>query len=70
MKPPSVFASAISRGFDPAARRAAALARIRVIPPRPSRARLRAEAHRIAVAEGIPLSAALYQARQRAKGIR
>ena len=70
MKPPSVFADCIARTVDPAARRAAALARVRIVTRRPSRADLMAEAHRIAVAEGIPLPAALYQARQRAKGTR
>jgi len=67
MRPPSVFADSVSRGFDPAARRAAALARVRIVPRRPSRAEVRAEAHRIAVEEGIPLSEALYLARERVK---
>lgn len=67
MKPGSVFADQRPPIVDPASRRAAALARIRILPHRPSRAEVLAEAHRIRAAEGLPFREALHQARQRAK---
>lgn len=67
MRPPSVFAASVSRPVDPSARRAAALARVRLVPHRPSRAEVRAEAFRIAADESLPFSEAISRARLRAK---
>ena len=67
MKPPSVFAATVSRPVDPAARRAAALARVRVVPPRLTRHEAVRLARALAAEKGIPYHAALEEVRKSRK---
>lgn len=68
MRPPSVFADAVSRRVvDAASRRAAALARVRIVPPRLSRSEAVRLAHELAHEKGIPFTAALYEVRKSRK---